>query len=202
MRKTELFKECKYCKKRISDKSTFCPICGADAREEYKSEIEKSLLCPKCNNMFKVEKYRSETISKCHECHGLWLFQDNFERLTSEHDVQDDPSLPSIYKKGAWKDKLKYIKCPVCKTIMARKNFAETSGIIIDECLKHGVFLDSGELTKIREFIAGGGMAKSAKKKLAQHTEKIAMLERAKSHQALMNRLLHFWNKKRWLFDD
>ena len=194
--------ECTCCKKRISKKVAFCTLCGADVRGSSKEDVSESLQCPKCCSKLELVSYRGKSINKCTSCHGLWLDLENFQILTTEHDVNNDPNISGLYKKGSWNDELKYIKCPRCKNIMNRKNFADISGIIIDECSNHGIFLDAGELKRIREFIAGGGLEKASDKKLGQHTEQLRMLERAKSHQALMNRLMHFWDKKRWLFDD
>jgi hypothetical protein len=41
---------------------------------------------------------------------------------------------------------------------MHRKNFARTSGIIVDWCGKHGTWLDADELEHIADFVHHGGL--------------------------------------------
>jgi Zn-finger nucleic acid-binding protein len=44
---------------------------------------------------------------------------------------------------------------------MNRKNFAQSSGVVLDVCAKHGVWLDRGELERALGFVSGGGLARS-----------------------------------------
>ena len=39
------------------------------------------------------------------------------------------------------------MKCPECEDLMYRRNFASNSGIIVDECSKHGIWFDKHELS-------------------------------------------------------
>lgn len=50
-----------------------------------------------------------------------------------------------------------YIKCPVCSTMMNRVNFGTKSGVVIDRCKEHGVWLDAGELRQLAEWMKAGG---------------------------------------------
>ncbi|MEH6472021.1 MAG: zf-TFIIB domain-containing protein, partial [Halopseudomonas sp.] len=52
---------------------------------------------------------------------------------------------------------VKYRKCPVCQEFMARRNFGYRSGVVIDRCPKHGVWLDNGELIHLLEWKKAGG---------------------------------------------
>ena len=49
------------------------------------------------------------------------------------------------------------MKCPVCSDFMQRKNFCVRSGVIIDCCHQHGVWLDGGELRRLMEWKKAGG---------------------------------------------
>ena len=83
---------------------------------------------------------------------------------------------------------------------MNRKNFRRISGVIIDSCADHGVWLDIGELEKIRHFIADGGLGKSRDREIQRNREDLQGLA-IKVHQtAFTQRMIHFWNPKRWLF--
>ncbi len=52
------------------------------------------------------------------------------------------------------------ISCPECGEVMDRMRYKVSkhpSGVLIDVCKKHGVWLDRGELTSILAFIASAG---------------------------------------------
>jgi Zn-finger nucleic acid-binding protein len=85
---------------------------------------------------------------------------------------------------------------------MNRKNFARISGVIIDECGSHGVWLDAGEMEKIRLFIADGGLEKAQDKKIEKTAMELRDLAKKVDQTAFMQKLLHFWKIKRWLFGD
>lgn len=55
-----------------------------------------------------------------------------------------------------------YVKCPDCRTIMNRRQFAHGANVVIDGCKGHGSFFDAGELRKIVDFMKSGGLAKAA----------------------------------------
>ena len=45
-----------------------------------------------------------------------------------------------------------YRRCPHCKDMMNRNNYLK-SGIIVDVCRKHGVYLDDGEFDDLHQFV-------------------------------------------------
>lgn len=47
-----------------------------------------------------------------------------------------------------------YVACPRCGELMARRNFGRTSGILVDTCKKHGIWLDRGELRRVVDYLA------------------------------------------------
>jgi Zn-finger nucleic acid-binding protein len=72
---------------------------------------------------------------------------------------------------------VKYIKCPVCDKFMNRLNFGSRSGVIVDKCKEHGIWLDGGELKQIMEWTKAGGKLldkekKSEEKKIEDFREK------------------------------
>ncbi len=46
---------------------------------------------------------------------------------------------------------------------MQRRNFRKTSGVIIDRCHEHGVWLDADELEQIAGFILSGGRPRATR---------------------------------------
>ena len=45
-----------------------------------------------------------------------------------------------------------YRRCPICQDMMNRNNFLK-SGIIVDVCRKHGIYLDEGEFEDLHQFM-------------------------------------------------
>ncbi len=169
-----------------------CPRCGAEvsapaytARDAAASEF----LCPRCGAEKKTVKLTAriagETLlDQCAECGGVWMDMQTFERVlqdTGRHmalrglglekleDTRSGVDLELDYKNIA------YLKCPQCGTIMHRKNFGKRSGVIIDTCKDHGVWLDRGELARVLDFVTSGGLELSQKKDLEALKQEIAL---------------------------
>ena len=66
-----------------------------------------------------------------------------------------------------------YIKCPVCRKLMNRINFGSRSGVIIDKCRNHGVWLDGGELRHLLEWTKAGGQIHHERKQLEMEKLKL-----------------------------
>jgi Zn-finger nucleic acid-binding protein len=65
---------------------------------------------------------------------------------------------------------------------MNRKNFAQSSGVILDLCAKHGVWLDRGELERVLGFVADGGLARARaheQQRLVEEQRRLLALQNA-----------------------
>lgn len=49
--------------------------------------------------------------------------------------------------------------------MMRRMSFAYRSGVIIDQCSQHGIWLDNGEMTHLMEWKKAGGQLLHQQKK-------------------------------------
>lgn len=76
---------------------------------------------------------------------------------------------------------VRYVACPVCKKIMNRSNFAHRSGVVIDSCKGHGVWLEAGELGRALGFIDSGGLDRLRDEQAHEITEAAARLEKLTS---------------------
>ena len=65
----------------------------------------------------------------------------------------------------------RYLKCPFCANPMNRKNWGRLSGIIVDVCGPHGIFVDAGELDKIRDFETSGTKARAERLESWEHAQ-------------------------------
>jgi len=115
---------------------------------------------PQVYTTLDVHNAGGEEYDLCPRCGGLWLDRGEFRLLTRESDVYKE-NFKDEYLREPLKDPVEYISCVRCGKFMNRKNFGKISGVVIDECGKHGVWLDRGEIEKIRHFIADGGLERA-----------------------------------------
>lgn len=130
----------------------------------------------------------------------MWLDREEFDKATRPSVVFRDEELKGEYIKEPIRDSVIYLPCVRCGKLMVRKNFAKISGIIIDECGMHGVWLDREELKKIRQFIADGGLEKAQNKEIEAIKTELKDIAIKVDETSFLQKVLHFWNFKRWLF--
>ncbi len=190
-------KICPHCKREINQLLRICPFCGGYVPDEIE-RLEP--LCPRCKVRLEQKIFHGEEYDICPQCGGVWLDRDEFKRATRESDVYRDEEIKGEYIKSPPKDPLVYIPCVRCGKLMIRKNFARISGVLIDECSRHGVWLDPGELKKIRQFIADGGLEQSQNKEIEEIHSGLKDIAIKVDETSFLQKILHFWNFKRWLF--
>lgn len=190
-------RKCEHCGKDINRQYTICPFCGGHLHEE---EHYRSPECPRCRVPLSNHLARGEEYNICPKCGGLWLDRGEFHLLTREYDVYKKEEDSGEYLREPLQKTMEYIPCVRCGKLMNRKNFARISGVIIDECGRHGVWLDQGELDKIRHFIADGGLERAQDADIESLRTDLRDLDTKVDQTALTQKLLHFWNLKRWLF--
>jgi Zn-finger nucleic acid-binding protein len=130
-------------------------------------------------------------LRECARCGGLWVDVESFERIIAEREQQSAllgsaSILPK--KEGGAKEpgRVRYVPCPECGQLMNRVNFARCSGVIVDVCKGHGTWFDCDELSRIVEFIRGGGLDASRAREKQELEE-----ERQRLHHQQMTASLH-----------
>jgi len=110
-------------------------------------------------------------IERCARCLGLFFNPGELERVLNDSgsDVSDvdghrlraiaDDAYPQQARQ------VRYVSCPVCGELMNRRNYGAASGVVIDACRKHGLWLDGGELGHILKWAKAGGRIHDAEKK-------------------------------------
>jgi Zn-finger nucleic acid-binding protein len=104
-------------------------------------------------------------IAECEKCDGIWVDNISFNEVCV--DRQKRASLLGVASEipeTTLPVKIRYVKCPICRQLMHRNNFANCSGVIIDTCKNHGTWFDAQELHRIMAFIEGGGMDRAREK--------------------------------------
>jgi Zn-finger nucleic acid-binding protein len=178
-------KHCPHCYQKTPANSQFCVVCGRPA--EHKAEDGKVLEdrpCPRCKADLLERSVTGFTVFGCGQCDGMFIphktfqmMQDANERIIESMTGKVDRAQIDVM------ENVSYLRCPECKNMMNRKNFARVSGVIIDVCSRHGIWFDSGEMEKIMSFIAHGGLKRAREVELEDQKER-AQLERMRMNNA------------------
>ena len=187
---------CMHCHKQLNQKSRICPHCGGENPHKPTHAI---LFCPCCHAELEEHAYRGSVIDVCPQCAGLWLDSEEFAFHTSERDTFADSSIPRTYNKKPVERNKNYLKCVRCDALMTRRNFRKISGVLIDICRDHGVWLDAGELERIRCFIANGGLRKSQDREISANSIALAKLASKITDLNTLFKTLNKWDMKRIL---
>lgn len=185
---------CSHCLRSYNRDLPACPFCGGE--NPRGKPVPEVLHCPRCRKELERREFRQEELDVCPKCAGFWLDTDEFHNLSSERDVYTDDSIPRRFRKAPVRAKDAYLPCPVCGDLMTRKNFKTISGVLIDLCRHHGVWLDAGELDQIRCFIANGGLQEYQDKRIAANREKIEVVADRLSGVEFTQWFLNKWKLK------
>jgi Uncharacterized protein conserved in bacteria len=153
--------------------SRFCARCGAGAKREV-VEGAPALSCPRCRSDMQALKLGETEVQECGACGGLWLDPTSLQRLSDARESHADvisalaTRLPA---NAVAPEVVRYVPCPSCAKLMNRTNFAKSSGIVLDTCKDHGVWLDRGELERVLTFVSAGGLARAREREQEQLVE-------------------------------
>lgn len=137
--------------------SQHCPRCGARA-DAGVAPAQTQGRCPRCEGELKSILVAGTPLEQCSGCGGLWVGADVFDRICSDREAQSATLGINLPPPVLLEQGVRYLKCPRCSTIMSRLNYARYSGVVMDVCRPHGVWLDRDELRRIIEFIRAGGL--------------------------------------------
>jgi len=165
---------------------TFCPFCGVrqdvNLRQIHFRDLgtDAALPCPECETPLSVIEFDTEPkirIERCGTCYGTFFNPGELEALLEAQTnplVWIDPvQLQQISADYGYTHEVVYRKCPMCAERMSHLNFGGSSGVILDRCGIHGVWLEGSELRRLTEWWRAGG------KHLHQANEQ----EKAKTYQ-------------------
>jgi Zn-finger nucleic acid-binding protein len=137
-------------------------VCGRPAKKQSEqAEVLEDRLCPACNAAMLLVSIADFSAIGCKACSGLFLTHETFEMMQDSQQRVIESTRAGSPTAAIGATRITYVRCPVCRTLMNRKNFAAGSGVILDVCGRHGTWFDGGELEKIMDFIARGGLAKA-----------------------------------------
>ena len=147
---------CEYCGKRN-------PLnIGALQKSTLVTESSHPILqCPLCTCEMKqrnVGIVEDVIIHHCDECDGIFVTEEDLQQTIKHHvgvvQVIDHKTLRFILDHPRHENDTNraYKQCPVCQETMRKLTYGAVSGVLIDRCLEHGVWLDSGELQQLFEW--------------------------------------------------
>lgn len=169
---------CQHCSAPLPSNSIICEYCGVrndiELRPKHSYGLPKShRTCPDCLVQLEsldIGKNSRFIIEKCGRCFGLFFDHHELERLLEERLENsywiNHQKLHDLLQHPLHKDKVIYRRCPECNRLMQRQNYLRRSGVIMDVCNEHGLWLDAGELKQIQEWIALGGKHNTLKDEL------------------------------------
>ena len=112
--------------------------------------------------------YEQVEIDVCAECISVWLDDDELARIVYSPEHAWSPEvvkqvLETTGSMGVPKvEHDRELHCPSCDSLLEPVNYQGNSGVIINTCPnQHGVWLDHGELAKIRIYMDNWKQTKS-----------------------------------------
>lgn len=122
--------------------------------------------CPRCPDRPPLEQvWRARIgLDTCPRCSGTFLARSALDRVVvhPEHlKALRDALDGETAEPPAEAAEVRYLTCAHCDQRMARRNYGQRSGVIIDACVTHGTWFDAQELRKVLDFVAAGGLAKN-----------------------------------------
>lgn len=177
---------CSNCKAPLPPGSQVCDYCGnrtdidlAGIHHYTTHEIDSPRSCPRCSVRLKTIDLKLNgrfLIERCETCHGLFFDPGELEALL-EATVKNVFEIDRAGLNAITNDRqpsqhpIAYIKCPVCSQLMHRVNFGAKSGVIVDRCRQHGIWLDGGELRQLFEWMKLGGQLLEQQRQQEQRQE-------------------------------
>jgi Zn-finger nucleic acid-binding protein len=140
--------------------SAFCRRCGDSLQDGDTSNRDAAGPCPRCGAGLNPRLYADLDVDECDGCGGLFVEASMMDRIFAKE--RQAPMHLALPKREAELERtVRYLKCPVCETLMNRNVFGKVSGVVVDSCKPHGVWFDPGELQAVIDFVQSGGLVKT-----------------------------------------
>ncbi|MEM7167833.1 MAG: zf-TFIIB domain-containing protein [Planctomycetota bacterium] len=109
--------------------------------------------CPRCELGLAKTDYEGVAVDMCNECLGVWLDNGELQLILDLDRFQF-----SAAEKAALLDPNRHLRpgptepaaCPRCGETMRQQHYDAAVHLIIDQCRKHGVWLDTGEIKQVQ----------------------------------------------------
>ncbi|NOX58240.1 MAG: zf-TFIIB domain-containing protein [Planctomycetes bacterium] len=165
--------DCTNCGAPLPATSNLCTFCdtlnevdlrGIPRRSGPATEGERN--CPQCDQPLAVVGLQvggGMSVDQCNRCHGLFFDPGELETLIDDsvsHVYEIDfKRLTNLVEEEGPRDlqTVQYVRCPECGKMMNRKSYGPRSGVIVDRCREHGIWLNGRELNLLLKWTKAGG---------------------------------------------
>ena len=148
--------KCKFCNATIEEGSLICSYCGQRNPLEilaHKNPVSTpNYSCVECHS--DTMRYRDIgtieelfLIAECGQCRGQFIPKAMLERIILYYGWKRKKTPSKIHQLEKKKNSLEaFYRCPECNGVMKRYTFKVASQVVVDECPRHGFWLNDGEL--------------------------------------------------------
>ena len=144
-----------------------CAACGRELGLDPMPESD-ALMCPICNVHFiALPAGETGSVHECSKCTGQFVEHGTLRTLFEERlqiGLGSTVGRAIQHAPPAGPTRVGYVPCPLCRSLMNRKNFGERSGVIVDVCKSHGIWFDRGELPRVLAFVEAGGLREAERR--------------------------------------
>ena len=157
---------CPRCLGRMAEDARHCPGCGLEIAPQALAPVPDGRGCPRCGAGLRSRSLGVTDVVECGTCEGMWLSPAAFERVRRAAEQSAD-SLGLAGAEGAPVEAVggsrtpgadvRYLPCLSCGELMFRRQYrygGGSSGVVVDLCREHGIWLDRTELERIRAHVA------------------------------------------------
>jgi len=96
----------------------------------------------------------SATIHACQSCAGIFVGARAWCTLVARPELAHAIGSRLAARRAPSSELVRMLRCPACSKEMERGRFGASSNIVIDVCVAHGTWLDSGEVVAVAEHAA------------------------------------------------
>lgn len=152
---------CPGCLARVSDRARFCHHCATPLAAQSVAGDEQPFHCPVCEDRPLASRHLasiSTSVLECQVCAGMWVGLDSFhDLLTNESRGAQGECVSHRRPSATPTESKRYRACPECRQLMMPRQVGK-SGIILDICGAHGIWLDCDELSHLVAWMRAGGL--------------------------------------------
>jgi Zn-finger nucleic acid-binding protein len=147
---------CAHCYQLNVPELDYCAGCG-EVLGLLPISAPAEMMCPVCQVKCRSLDGDPGVFLECTECGGQFADHGVLRALLERRRRLARSYVP-LARALELETKIQYRRCPICEQHMLRRNFGRTSGVIVDVCVKHGVWFDASELSRVLRFVEAGGI--------------------------------------------
>jgi uncharacterized protein len=130
--------------------------------------------CPRTGSALRRVKVGGITVDVSTECGGVFFDNSELEKFDEKHEVRGEVLVQHLSQFEAFTlNEHQRIDCPKCESVvMMRRHYSPLKILEIDECPNcGGIWLDSGELSTLREIFSSDLERKKLREQLIKEVE-------------------------------